>query len=102
VVAVDSESIPASLPEIPIWIHFGGSNTLSNIVAAHRQLVERLGKGGWTSAPPRQGTPSALRLFTDWTLESTDPVKNHTSTSTRTYADSRVYEWLREGEPSTR
>jgi len=87
-ILVDSESIPADLPDIPVWVHYGGQGTLPNIVAAHQPLVGHLGKGVLVEVGPNQPAPAGIEHpFTTWN-------DNHTNTCRRAYADRWIYDWL--------
>ena len=92
-VLVDSEPWPSAFPDIPTWVHYGGPNTLKNIVEKHQELIKQLGNG-WESAPPDAPGPCGRRVFTDWNLKLPDRTKNHTETCRRAYSVLRVYEWL--------
>jgi predicted peptidase len=87
-VLVDSESIPGNLPDIPLWVHYGGQGTLPNIVTAHQPLVGRLDRGALVEVAPNQRVPDGIEHpFTTWN-------ENHPGTCRRAYSDHWIYDWL--------
>jgi putative phosphoesterase len=88
IVPIDSQRIPEHLPNILIWIHYGGSATLPNIKIAHQPLIEPLNRGIWMNAAPDTRIPAGQPLLTTWN-------QDHRATCRSPYSDTRIYEWLR-------
>jgi predicted esterase len=87
-VIVDSESFPENLPEIPVWVHYGGERTLPNIIAEHQRLVGQLGGGAFAEVSPNEQVPTGIQHpFTTWN-------EDHANTCRSVYADPWVYDWL--------